>query len=380
MFGKARWFGFLLAVGLLAAAPVQAAVVMPDTLARQAIVVDAQTGTVLFAKDADTRMPTSSMSKVLTMYLVFEAIRDGRLKREDQLPVSPTAWKQEGSRMFVNPGDTVRVEDLIRGVIIQSGNDASVVFAEALGGSESHFAEMMNAKAQALGMTNSHFKNATGLPDPEHYSTARDLATLALALMRDFPNEYHYYSETEFTYNNIKQGNRNPLLYRNIGADGVKTGHTDVGGYGLIGSSVREGRRLLIVVNGLGSMQERADEPAKLLDWGYREFGSYPIVRLGQALGEAKVWLGVQKTVPVTAAKDVILTLARGDRDGVTAVTSFDQPVAAPIAAGQVLGKVTVTAPGLAPIEVPLVAGTAVAELGFWARLGVKLGHLMGRD
>lgn len=351
-----------------------------ETIAKQAILVDAQTGTVLFAKEADTRMPTSSMSKMLTIYLTFEALKEGRLKLDDTLPVSPRAWKQDGSRMFVNPGDHVRVEDLIRGVVIQSGNDASVVFAETLGGTESHFAEMMNQKAQALGMANSHFVNATGLPDPEHYSTARDLATLGIALIRDFPEYYHYFSEINFTFNKITQGNRNPLLYHNIGVDGIKTGHTDAGGFGLTASSLREGRRLVLVVNGLGNMQERADDPERLLEWGYREFGYYPVVKAGAPIAEAQVWLGEQKTVPLASAKDVLLTLPRSARAGLNVTYAFNQPLRAPVAKGQEVGKITVMAPGINNIEVPLLATAEVKELGFFQRAMFKLRSLMGKE
>ena len=347
-----------------------------ETVAKQAILIDMATGSTLFAKDADQRMATSSMSKVLTMYLVFEALRNGKLKMDMDLPVSQHAWEQTGSRMLLNPGDHAKVEDLIRGVIVQSGNDAAVTFAEALGVTESGFATMMNAKAAQLGMNNSHFMNATGLPDPDHYSTARDLAILAQAMMRDFPEYYHYFAEQEFTYNKIKQGNRNPLLYHNIGVDGLKTGHTDAGGFGLIASSLREGRRLVLVVNGLGDMQERADEPAKILDWGYREYGLFPIVKQGEKLAEASVWLGRETTVPLVAGKDVTLSLPRSARNGLRVVARFEQPLRAPVAKGQDVGKITISAPGTSDVEVPLLADSNVEQLGFFARLWVKFGLL----
>ncbi len=370
---------------ILAAAPVGAqtaafdGVAPIETAAKQAILLDATTGTVLFAKDADSRMATSSMSKILTMYLVFEAIKNGKLKLDDSTTVSEYAWKQSGSRMFLNVGDRVKIEDLVRGVIIQSGNDAAVALAEAVGSTEGNFAAMMNAKAHELGMANSHFMNATGMPDPEHYSTARDLAVLAQAIMRDFPEDYHYFSEQEFTYNNIKQGNRNPLLYRNIGVDGLKTGHTEVAGFGLVASAQHDGRRMVLVVNGLNDMQERADEPAKLLDWGYREFGLYPVVKANERLAEAKVWLGLDAAVPLLAEKDVTLTLPRSARNGLKAVVTFDQPVEAPIVKGESLGKITVTAPGMTAVEVPLLAASDVARVGFFARVVAKLNVLLGR-
>ncbi len=348
-----------------------------ETAAKQAYLVDLATGTPLFAKDAESPMPTSSMSKMMTMYVVFDAIKTGKLKMDDELVTSENAWKQEGSRMFLNVGQHAKVEDLIRGVIVQSGNDAAVVFAEALGsGSESAFADQMNAKAKQLGMNNSHFVNATGLPDPQHYSTAHDLAILAVSLIRDFPEFYHYFSEQEFTFNNIKQGNRNPLLYRGMNVDGLKTGHTDIGGFGLTVSAIRDGRRLVLVLNGMKDMQARADESAHVLDWGYREFGLYPVAKTGDHVADAKVWLGQSPTIPVVASKDISLTLPRGARAGLKANIAFDEPIAAPIAKGQVIGKLTVTAPGIEAQEIPLVAGADMPQLGFFARLSVKL-HAM---
>ncbi|HEU0117986.1 MAG TPA: D-alanyl-D-alanine carboxypeptidase family protein, partial [Alphaproteobacteria bacterium] len=270
------------------------------------------------------------------------------------------------------------VEDLIRGVIVQSGNDAAVTLAEGLGsGSEYTFADMMNAKAKELGMNNSHFMNATGLPDPQHYSTARDLSTLAVALIRDFPEFYHYFSETEFSYNNIKQGNRNPLLYRNMNVDGLKTGHTDAGGYGLTGSAIRDGRRLVVVLNGMQDMQARADESAHVLDWGYREYGLYPVVKKNDKLADVKIWLGQQATVPLLVSDDVVLSLPRSARSGLKTDVTYNQPVQAPITKGQQLGVLTISAPGMDNKEIPLVAGADVAKLGFFARIRVKLHQLI---
>ena len=347
-----------------------------ETAARQAYLIDANSGTLLYAKDADAQMPTSSMSKMMTMYLVFEAIKNGKLKMDQMLPVSEHAWKQEGSRMFLNVGQSAKVEDLIRGVIVQSGNDAAVTLAEGLSGSEGAFSEMMNLKAQELGMKNSHFVNATGMPDPQHYSTAHDLATLALAIIRDFPEDYHYFSELEFTYNNIKQGNRNPLLYRAMNVDGLKTGHTDVGGFGLTASALRNGRRMVLVLNGMTDMQARADESAKLLDWGYREYGFYQVAKAGDVVAEAPVWLGHAKTVKLVVASDVAMTLPRSARSGLKEEAVFDQPVNAPITKGQQLGKLVVTAPGTETKEIALIAQHGVGQVGFFARLSAKI-HLL---
>jgi len=350
-----------------------------DVAARQVYLVDTATGTVLYAKDADKQMPTSSMSKMMTMYVVFDAIKNGKLKLEDRLPVSEHAWKQEGSRMFLNVGEQAKVEDLIRGVIVQSGNDAAVTLAEGLGsGSESAFADMMNSKAQELGMTNSHFMNATGLPDPQHYSTAHDLAILAMAIQRDFPEDYHYFSELNFTYNGISQGNRNPLLYRNMNVDGLKTGHTDVGGFGLTASAIRNGRRVVLVLNGMEDMQARADESAKVLDYGYREYGQYPIAKAGDVIAEPHVWLGTKKSVSIVASEDALITLPRTARSGLKAVVSFDQPIPAPIKKGQQIGVLTITAPGADTKTIPLVASADVPQVGFFARLFDKVGLMFG--
>jgi len=370
-------FVFVVLTGSVASAQTVAPL---DVAARQVFLVDSATGAVLYAKDADTQMPTSSMSKMMTMYVVFDAIKNGKLKMDDRLPVSEHAWKQEGSRMFLNVGEQAKVEDLIRGVIIQSGNDAAVTLAEGLAsGSESAFADVMNAKAQDLGMNNSHFMNATGLPDPQHYSTARDLATLAMALQRDFPEYYHYFSELNFTYNGISQGNRNPLLYRNMNVDGLKTGHTDVGGFGLTASAIRDGRRVVMVLNGMEDMQARADESAKVLDYGYREFGDYPVAKAGDVMANPTVWLGQSKNVQIAAAQSVMITLPRTARSGLKAVVSFDQPIAAPVKKGQQVGVLMITAPGMEAKSIPLVAAADVEEAGFFTRLFAKIGVMFGK-
>ena len=370
----------LLVLFVLLACPAMAQTIAPlDTPARQAFLLDVNTGTPLFAKDADAPMPTSSMSKMLTIYLVFDALKSGKLTMETMLPTSEHAWKQEGSRMFLNVGQQARVEDLIRGVVIQSGNDASVVFAEYLGASEQNFSEMMNAKAQQLGMAHSHFTNATGMPDPQHYSTARDLATLAQALLRDFPEHYHFFSEKTFTYNNIEQGNRNPLLYRAMQVDGLKTGHTEVGGYGLTASALRDGRRLVMVLNGLKDMQARADESAKVLDWGYREFGLYPVAKAGEKIATTQVDLGKAPAVDLVVARDVAVTLPRSVGANLKKNLAFDPLIPAPITKGQQLGTLTLTAPGMDTQTIPLLAATDIPRLGFFARIWVKMQRMMHR-
>lgn len=373
----------LFAAGLSLACSAQAADTPPfglkqETIAKQAVIIDVDTNTVLFDKGADVRMPTSSMSKILTLYLVFDAIKQGKLKLDDMVTISERAWRQEGSRMFAQVGIQVKVEDLIRGVAVQSGNDASVALAEAVAGTEAIFANRMNEMAAKLGMTNSHFVNATGLPDPQHYSTPRDLARLGIAMHRDFPERYHYFSEKEFVFNKIKQGNRNPLLYRNIGVDGIKTGHAEEAGYGLTAMAERKGRRIILVVNGLKNMQERADEPARLLEYGYHEFNQYPLFKAGQKIAAAKVWLGQAPEVDVTVANDAVVTLPVTLRNQMKVSIEYNAPLPAPITKGQALGKAIINAPNITPVEVPLVAAADVPKQGFFAALFTKLGYLLG--
>lgn len=361
-------------VAALSAALAAAATILParaaniDTIAKQAILIDVSSNTVLFEKNADQRMPPSSMSKIMTMYMVFDAIKKGRMALDHTLPVSERAWRMQGSKMFVELHNSIKVDDLIKGVIVQSGNDACIVLAEGLAGSEEAFAEQANAKAKELGLTNSTIVNATGWPDPNHLMTARDLSTLAKRLISDFPEYYHYYSIREFTYHGIKQGNRNPLLYRNIGADGMKTGHTDVAGYGLTGSAIRDGRRLVLVVNGLPNMQARADESARLIEWGFREFNTYTLFKAGDTIEQVPVWLGEQETVPVTVAENLNQTMARTDRPNMKVALVTNTPVAAPVAKGTPVGKLVITAPGAPTREVPVVAASDVGRLGFFGR------------
>lgn len=348
-----------------------------ETVAKQAILVDMSTGTILFEKNARERMPTSSMSKMMTVYMVFEQLKSGNLSLDDTMTVSERAWRMGGSKTFVELGNQIRVEDLLRGVIVQSGNDACIVLAEGLAGSEAAFAEAMTRRARELGLTDSNFTNATGWPDPNHYSTAYDLALLAQRLITDFPEYYHYFAETEFTYHGIRQGNRNPLLYRNMGADGLKTGHTEEAGYGLAASAVRNGRRLVLVVNGLPDVQTRADESAKLIEWGFREFDSYRLLQAGEVVDQAPVWLGAQPTVPLVVERDVAVTLSRAERDAMTVTLVMEQPVAAPVAKGTPLGKLVVRAPSFAGLEVPVVAGADVERLGFFGRIGAAAHHII---
>ena len=356
---------------LLAAVPAAAI----DIRAREYILIDYQTGTVLDAKDPDMRMPPSSMSKLMTGYMVYSALKSGKLSLDDQLNVSRNAWLKGGaatggSTMFLDPNAAVKVEDLIRGMIVQSGNDACIVLAEAIAGSEEEFAKQMNEKAKEIGLTNSHFVNATGLPDPEHYMTPRDLAALAKRIITDFPEFYSIYSETSFTYNKITQGNRNPLLYRvGSGADGLKTGHTEAAGYGLTASAIRNGRRLILVANGMNSIPDRDSETGKLLDWGFREFTNRELFKAGDVVTDAEVWLGDAPSVALVIPQDVVITVPRASAQNLDVKVVYEGPLPAPIAKNAEVAKVIINAKGLPPIVLQLHAQNEVGRLGFIGRL-----------
>lgn len=363
--------------GLLLASTAYAAPPTIDTAAREAILIDYDTGAVLLAKNADQRTPPSSMSKLMTAYMVFDKLKKGDIKFDDMLPVSPKAWRTQGSKMFVAVNSQVSIDDLIHGVIIQSGNDATVVLAEGLAGSEEAFAEQMTRKGKELGLTSSQFRNASGLPEDGHYMTVRDISTLGRHIIHDFPEYYKIYSQKEFTYNKIKQGNRNPLLYDSTGADGLKTGHTDAAGYGLAASVKRGDRRLILVVNGLGSMQNRADETRRLMEFGFREFENYKPFRAGETVAEADVWLGSQKTVPLIVDQDVIATLPRRVRDNAKITLKYNGPLAAPIKRGDTVGNITIESPDAETITVPVKAAASVDRLGFAGRMSAALSYLL---
>tara|TARA_B100000315_G_scaffold254173_1_gene294626 strand:+ start:470 stop:1606 length:1137 start_codon:yes stop_codon:yes gene_type:complete len=348
-----------------------------ETLGRQAILLDATTGTILFAKNPDERMTPSSMSKIMTIYKLFERLKDGGLSLTDTFSVSEKAWRKQGSKMFVAVNSRVKIEDLIRGIIVQSGNDATIVIAEGLSGSEGAFADELNETAKQLNMTNSNFVNASGWPDPEHETTARDLATLAVATIKNFPDLYHYYGEKTFTYNGIKQGNRNPAIYRNIGADGLKTGHTDAGGYGLTVSAIRKDRRLVLVINGLPTKKSRAVESERILDWGFREFNNYALFKAGETVIDAQIWMGEHGSVPLLIEKDLTLTLPRRVRRGMKVKVAMETPVPAPIKKGDVLATLKVELPGRPTLEIPLVSGADVGQLGVFSRLGAAVKYVL---
>ena len=348
-----------------------------DTEAAHAFIIEAETGAVLLDKGADERMPPASMSKMMTAYLVFDMLKKGRAKLDDELPVSENAWRTGGSKMFVPLGEHVKIGDLIRGMIVQSGNDACVVLAEGLAGSEQAFVDLMNQKAKEIVLKDSHFANVDGLPDPNHWMTARDLATLAVRTIKDFPDYYKIYSEMDFTFNNIKQGNRNPLLYKNDGADGLKTGHTEEAGYSMTASVVRGDRRIVMVLGGLPTMKARAQESDRLIEWAFREYNDYRLFGAGDTVDEAPVWLGADARVPLTVAKDLVVTLPRRARTGMKVTVQYDSPVPAPITKGETVGKIVITAPGTDPIEAPLTAAAEVPRMNAVGRIATLAGYLV---
>jgi len=367
-----------LAVGFTCVVSTAAALAAPiDTAADKAILIESETGTVLLEKAADDPVPPASISKLMTLYLVFEKLKHGELKLEDTLPVSERAWRMQGSKMFVHVGDRVKVEDLLRGIIIQSGNDACIVLAEGVAGSEEAFADMMTQRAHEIGLTHSSFKNATGWPDPGQLMSVRDIATLSQHIITDFPQFYPLFSEIEFTYNNIKQGNRNPLLYKNMGVDGLKTGHTDEAGYGLAASAIRNGRRVILVVHGLKDVNERSQESERLIEWGFREFDNATVARAGQTIETAPVWLGTAAEVPLTVSSDVKITLPRSARRKLTAAVRFEGPLPAPIRKGDGVATLHIEAEGMPSMDIPLVAAADVQRLGIMGRLAANLRYLM---
>ena len=348
-----------------------------DTTGKQAILVDLTTGSVLLEKNADRRMPPASMSKLMTVYMVFERLKEGRLSLDDKFQVSKKAWRMGGSKMFVMVNTRIKIRDLLRGIIVQSGNDACIVVAEGLSGSEQAFAAAMTKRAKEIGLTNSAFKNATGWPAKGHYMSARDLATLSSKIINDFPEYYGIFAEKRFVYSGIDQGNRNPLLYKGFGADGLKTGHTKASGYGLAASAVRDNRRLVLVINGLKSIRQRSSETARLIEWAFRETGSYALFKKGDTIDHADVWLGDAPSVSLVAERAVTVTLPQRARRDMKVKLVYNNPIAAPLAKGTPVGKVIISVPRQTDIEIPVVAGEAVGRLGMFGRLSAALKYLI---
>ena len=356
-----------------------------ETQARQAFLLDAQTGIVLLEHNADSLMSPASMSKLMTVLMVFEAIEEGRLALDEELFVSDDAWRRGGSKsggstMFLNARSKVSVENLLRGVIIQSGNDACIVLAEALAGSEPDFATIMTERAFELGMQNTNFTNSTGWPHPDHKTTARDLAILTQYLIKNHPVYYRMFAERDFTWNGIRQSNRNPLLYANIGADGLKTGHTEESGYGLVASAEQNGRRLILVLNGLDSKKARASEATRLMNWGFRSFSREVLATPDTEIIQAPVWQGEFAFIRLAPSKPFTVILPRRGKHKMVVTASFTSPVFAPIEKGTPLGTLRVVAPNMETQEVPLVAMSSMAREGVFARILSTLSYLLFRQ
>ncbi|GMG86456.1 D-alanyl-D-alanine carboxypeptidase family protein [Biformimicrobium ophioploci] len=348
----------------------QALIPAPPQLAATAyLLMDAHTGQVLIEYDADKQIPPASLTKMMTSYIVSDEIGNGSVKMDDEVRISEKAWRMGGSKMFVKVGDRVKVSDLLRGVIIQSGNDASVALAEHVAGSEDAFVDVMNQQAELLGMQDTHFKNSTGWPAEGHLTTARDLATLGRALIRDHPEHYKIYSEKYFNFNGINQPNRNRLLWRDNSVDGIKTGHTEEAGYCLVSSAVKRGMRLIAVVTGTKSDEKRASESQKLLTYGFRYFQTHKVYGSGDVLQTEPVWFGAADQVEIAVSEDVFATIPRGGEDKLKAELVMDGELEAPLTKGQQVGKVVVQLDGTTIAEVPAVAAEAVEEGGFFKRI-----------
>jgi D-alanyl-D-alanine carboxypeptidase (penicillin-binding protein 5/6) len=374
------------AVGLCGLTPAAAQAPKKDdgfqTSAPYAVLIDADSGTVLFEKNADKLNPPASMSKLMTVEVVLHAIAQGKLKYEDEMTISENAWRKGGapsggSAMFAALNSRVSVRDLLSGVMIQSGNDASIALAEGLAGSEIAFADMMNKRAKEIGLTQSRFTNSTGLHDAEHNMTVRELAKLAQHILRTYPEAYKIYGEREFTWNKVRQQNRNPLLAMGIGADGLKTGFTKEAGYGLTGSAVNNNLRLIVVGNGFKSMKERADETRKLLEWGFRAFESRALFAAGETIGEAKMYGGDKSRVPLVSRTPVRLLVPRAMSEKLSAKVVYSGPVMAPVEQGARIGTLKVSRGENVVLEVPLEAGESVAGGSLHQRAFDAMGEMV---
>ena len=345
------------------APPVPAA---PELGAASYLLVDFNSGRALVEHNADQRVEPASITKLMTAYVVFDGLADGKIKLEDMVSISEKAWRTGGSRMFIDPSMQVSVEDLIRGMVIQSGNDASVALAEHLAGSEEAFAGLMNHYAELLGMQGTHFINATGLPDAEHYTTARDVVTLSIATIRDFPEYYAWYSEKEFTFNDIRQHNRNTLLWRDPAIDGLKTGHTESAGYCLAASAKRDGMRLVSALMGSSSESSRSSDTQTLLNYGFRFFETVQLYQAGQELTKARIWKGMTEEVTLGLEQELFVTIPSGRYDDLEAQVQMQTQLTAPLEAGSVVGQITVKLEDETVASRDLVALSAVEEAGFF--------------
>jgi D-alanyl-D-alanine carboxypeptidase (penicillin-binding protein 5/6) len=341
----------------------------PQLAAEGYILIDAATGTTLVEHNSKQRLPPASLTKIMTSFVAATEIERGTVSLQDIVNISVKAWRMEGSRMFIQEGSKVSVEDLLKGIIIQSGNDASVAIAEHIAGSEEAFADVMNQQASRLGMVDTNFVNATGLPDESHYTTATDLAMLAIALIDRFPQHYKLYAQKYYTYNNIRQANRNSLLWRDNTVDGVKTGHTEAAGYCLVSSAMRDGMRLVAVVMGTGSEAARATESQKLLTYGFRYYETVPLYSKSESLKKVRVWGGAHRSINLGLSHDVVVTIPRGARENLGAHMDIGAEIHAPLSDGQELGTLTILMDKEKLMSIPLVALNAVEEAGFFSRI-----------
>jgi D-alanyl-D-alanine carboxypeptidase (penicillin-binding protein 5/6) len=347
------------------------------TPASHMVLVDYDTGTVLAEKSAQLKMYPSSMTKIMTLYMIFDKLKQGTLSLNSQFTVSERAWRIQGSKMFVPLGSQIELVDLIQGIAVQSGNDACVVVAEGIAGSEANFAAQMNETAKKIGMTNTNFTDASGWPNLEHTTTPHDLAVLGRAIVRDFPEYYHYVSQREFVFHNIRQFNRNLLLANGaLGVDGIKTGHTEAAGYGIVlaAKDKATGRRLVLVTNGLNSESERASEGERLLSWGFHSFDDLVLFKKDAVIAKAQVAEGEALDVALTATSDVVATIPKLGRDKIKITSNYNGPLIAPITQGQEVGALTITLANGNKKEVKLVAATAVERLSFFGRFFRKIG------
>lgn len=363
----------VLILALLTAMPAAAQSVLipspPQIGASSYILMDPLSGRIIMEENSHERLPPASLTKMMTAYIVERELDEGRIAMADMVPISVNAWRTEGSRTFVKEGTRVSVEDLLKGVIIQSGNDASVALAEFVAGSEDAFVDIMNQQAQILGMNESSFANATGLPSPDHFSTAYDLALLAKAIINDYPENYPLYAQKHFTFNNIRQPNRNSLLWRDDSVDGLKTGHTEEAGYCLVASAKRNDTRMIAVVMGTSSTTARAQEVQKMLNYGFRYYQTERLFRNGQELLEAQVWGGESDSLSVGLMEDVHVTIPRGSRDSLESTVEMDSVIKAPVSKGDELGRVTVKLGDEVVVDQPVLALSDVPEGGFFKRI-----------
>lgn len=341
----------------------------PPLEASSYYLLDFDSGQSIAAHNADIPLPPASLTKIMTVYVAFRELADGRLQLDEPVTVSEKAWRTEGSRMFIEPNKPVTIEQLLKGIIIQSGNDASVALAEHISGNEATFAQLMNQTAQNLHMENSHFVNSMGLPSPDHYTSAHDLATLTRALIKEFPEYYKWHAEKEYTYNNITQHNRNKLLWRDPTVDGVKTGHTEEAGYSLVASAKRDGRRLISVVTGTKSTEARANANQALLNYGFRFFQTRKIHSGSETIAEPRIWMGESKNIPIGLTTDLYVTAPSRYINQLTSIIKTEQEITAPIEKGQILGQLTIMLQDSTVAEQPLVALQPMSQGGLIRRL-----------